>query len=686
MRHIPETLALIGLLLSGTAPLSAATVSGSLRLWQPVELTVAGPASHELAESPNPFLDIRLDVTLTSPGGGIRQVPGFFAGDGQGGGTGNMWKARFTPDEAGQWQYLVSLQQGEAIAVADLDPTGGPLPSHGDSGVFQITDQDPTAPGFLSRGPLHYVGEHYLRFADGSYWIKGGLDSPENFLGYEGFDNTVKQSGGVRPGSLPNLLHAYRPHIIDWQPGDPLFTSEDTGVDSKGIIGAVNYLASQGVNSLYMLMMNLGGDGRDTYPFTGASGSAFDNTHYDISKLYQWNTVLDHMQRRGVAAHLVLGEQEVENTHWLDDGQLGPERKLFYRELVARFGYLNALKWNLSEESRYTDEQHQSFAAYLRSIDPVAHPITVHHWIDQPAEQYQALLGKPDFEATSIQFHPERANEFTETWRRLSREAGVPWIIDMDEQGPGDRGLTTENMTEMRKSVLYPVYFSGGNIEWYLGRYSGDIGTENFRAFEPMLRSMRIGRELLESQVPFHRMEPNDDALSGGHAMDQVFELPGQHYLLYLQDGLTARELTLSEGDYTLRWFDPIDGDYVGDVQAVTGGTITLDAAPGELQQDWIVLIDAPERSPVPGTTDPGPELGAATPDAQNPDVQSPDAPTPDASDTRPANGAGMSVFMLLILLSSGVLLRIRKEDLRATSGDAPCQTAAYHKSCAPPA
>ncbi|NND92277.1 MAG: DUF5060 domain-containing protein, partial [Granulosicoccus sp.] len=581
-------------------PVSAASIQGSHRLWQPHELIVEGPPSHEHAESPNPFLDIRLDVILTSPSGGIRQFPGFFAGDGQGGGTGKLWKVRFTPDEAGEWQYAVRLQQGDNIAVAGLDATGVALPSHGDTGTFQIGTMDPAAPGFLSKGPLYYVGEHYLQFADGTYWIKGGVDSPENFLGYAGFDNTVKQSGGVRPGSLPNQLHAYQPHIEDWQTGDPLFTSADTDVDSKGIIGAVNYLSSQGVNSIYMLMMNLGGDGRDVYPFIGTSGSHFDNTHYDISKLYQWNLVFDHMQRRAVAAHMVLGEQETGNTQWLDEGTLGIQRRLYYRELVARFSYLSALKWNLSEESRFTDEQHRTFAAYLRSIDPVAHPIGVHHWVDNPAEQYEPLLGNTDFEITSIQFHPDKADEFTEQWRTRSTAAGWPWVIDMDEQGPGNLGLSTDNIDEMRKAVLYPVYFSGGNIEWYFGRYSRDIGLENFRAFEPMYRYMKYARELLQEQVPFQLMKPNDGALTGGHQLDQVFELSAQHYLLYMQDGNDGRQLELPENAYRLRWFDPRNGRFAEAERLVSGGSLSLGPAPGELAEDWVVLIDATDQSPEP--------------------------------------------------------------------------------------
>ena len=34
----------------------------------------------------------------------------------------------------------------------------------------------------------------------------------------------------------------------------------------------------------------------------------------------------------------------------MDGGNLGPERILYYRELIARFGYHLALNWNLGEE------------------------------------------------------------------------------------------------------------------------------------------------------------------------------------------------------------------------------------------------------------------------------------------------------------------------------------------------
>jgi len=347
-------------------------------LWHPMQIDIIEPSltTDESADDLNPFLDIALNILFTAPDGRQFTVPGFYAGNGEGNGSGAVWRVRFSPDRVGEWQYRVSFLTGLEIAVDDTTASKT-LPNDGEQGAFEVAAASSSAPGFLAHGRLNYVGQHYMQFADGTYWIKSGVDSPENLFGFAGFDGTVDQAGGLDESGLIDGLHHYEPHVADWREGDPDFVNSDTGVRGRGLVGAINYLASEGVNSVYFLPMNLGGDGRDTYPFIGVSGSRFDNTHYDISKLHQWNKVLSHMQRMGVAAHIVLGEQEIGNTNWFDNGELGVERKLFYRELVARFSYLMAIKWNLSEESRFSPDQHLEFANYLRRLDWAQHPISV---------------------------------------------------------------------------------------------------------------------------------------------------------------------------------------------------------------------------------------------------------------------------------------------------------------------
>ena len=193
------------------------------------------------------------------------------------------------------------------------------------------------AAGFAKWGRLRYADNFYLKFADGPYWIRGGTDEPEDLLGYQDFDNT--------PGK-----HKFSAHVEDWRTGDP----EWGNGRGHGLIGALNYLAKQHVNSIYFLTMNVGGDGKDVWPWIGPinpKGSPEnDNLHYDVGKLAQWETVFDHAQRLGIFLHFVFNEAEEANKRELDDGELGPERKLYYREMIARFGHHLALEWNLCEE------------------------------------------------------------------------------------------------------------------------------------------------------------------------------------------------------------------------------------------------------------------------------------------------------------------------------------------------
>src|SRR5262245_5947760 len=87
-------------------------VSGELRQWHKVTLTVDGPQATEDANAPNPFLDYRMTVLFTHESGApTYAVPGYFAADGNAGETsatsGNKWRAHFSPDKIGRWDWRV---------------------------------------------------------------------------------------------------------------------------------------------------------------------------------------------------------------------------------------------------------------------------------------------------------------------------------------------------------------------------------------------------------------------------------------------------------------------------------------------------------------------------------------------------------------------------------------------------
>ncbi len=580
----------------GNAPRELCTITGDLKKWHAVTIDFEGPGTSETANDPNPFLDYRLQILFTSPAGRTYSVPGFYAGDGKGSGRGNIWRVHFSPDVAGEWSFRASFRKGAGIAVS-LDPEEGETTRFdGCRGSFSVRERDEKAAGFLRWGRLAYVGGHYLKFHDGPYWLKGGTDSPEDFLAYEGFTNT--RSGSRFP------VKTYAAHLQDWHPGDP-----DWGAGKgKAIIGAINYLASQHVNLIYFLPMNIGGDGGNVWPFAGAvdpnGNAANDNLHFDIDKLYQWNTVFRHAQRKGLVLHFVLNEAERMNKAELGV-DLTTERKLFYREMVARFAHHNAILWNLCEEYNLGldlgPENVRTFARYLAHLDPYDHPITVHHAGD-PVKAWRPFLRTELFGITSLQIGNRDIEPVVETFRRLSREAGRPLPVAVDEFTVTTHDkpwLPQDDIEALRIEKLWPAYLSGGQVEFILGDL---LDTQDFRKYEDLWRYTWYARRFMEEHLPFWEMEPADDLLEGESIFQgrtsahdgQVFARPGVCYALYFP---TAREtgtldLTAAPGKFGKQWYNPRSGRFVGPRAVVKGGSkIEIGPPPEDPEKDWAVFL-----------------------------------------------------------------------------------------------
>jgi len=578
-------------------------IGGRLMKWHPITIDFQGPFAHELDTNPNPFLDYRLTVKFTNPGGQSIIVPGFFNGDGKGGGSGNTWTVRFTPDMTGQWKYVASFREGKDVAVKLERDAGQAVNFDGVSGILRIIESTAGAPGFYRFGRLEYTGGYYLKFRDGPYWIKGGTDSPEDFLAYSGFDNT---RSGSRFG-----VKKYAEHVRDWKPGDP-----DWGDGrGRGIIGALNYLAGENVNLIYFLPMNIGGDGQNVWPFAGkinpAGDPANDNLHYDISKLRQWEVAFKHAQKKGIVLHFVFNEAEKNNKLELGGKDLTTERKLFYREMAARFGHHNAVIWNLCEEYNIGldlgPESVKEFAAYISQIDPYDHPITVHHARD-PVEALKPFLGDKLFGITSIQIGRRDIEPVVETFRKLTREAGRVLPISVDEftVTTGDKQwLPVDDSVALRKEKLWPAYLLGGQVEFIVSEL---LETEDFRRYDSLWRYIRYARQFMERYLPFWEMEPADELLSGESVYSgktcthdgQVFAKKGRCYAIYLPIAETTGVLDLSNtrGRFVKRWYNPRTGKFAGGRENIRGGRkVKIGPAPSDTDQDWVILISKRRRS-----------------------------------------------------------------------------------------
>lgn len=606
------TLFLLPLLLFSHSLLAQLEVSGELRIWHTVRILFDGPDTSE-EHSVNPFLDYRLNVHFTAPSGAEFIVPGFYAADGMAGQTGatsgNKWAVRFTPNEIGNWTYTTSFRTGPGVAIL-LDPASGTSVSFdGTSGMLTISANDKEFPDHRASGRLNYVGQRYPRFeGSGKYFIKVGADSPENLLAHKDFDNAVTTKD-------------WAAHIGDWEEGDPVWHNDK----GKGLIGAINYLAGMGMNVFSFTMFNL--DDPDTFndggqlsvwPWSstdidlmqGSGDASIDSRmRYDVSKLDQWEIVFSHGEHKGMFLHFKT--QERGNLRLLDDGYLGDQRKLYYREIIARFGHHLALNWNLGEEFHiYDAEVVNSLSSYIKAVDPYDHPIVLHTFPGQQERMYNPLLGTTSgLTGASLQIDIDLIHKEVTKWNEASRNSGVQWLVSSDEQGhwkkgvavdedyEGDHGTVPDNRIAIRHKALWGTLMAGGfGVEYYFGTETGetDETSENWRSRETKWEDGRIALDFFNSHIPFWEMEPNDSITLNSY--DYCLSKKGEAYAIYLPNGgSTDVDLTDAPGDYNVFWYDPRNG---GDL--VSGSILTMNGGasqntglpPDNVNLDWVALVE----------------------------------------------------------------------------------------------
>ncbi len=331
----------------------------------------------------------------------------------------------------------------------------------------------------------------------------------------------------------------YKPHVADWKPGDPTWKDGK----GKGLIGAMNYLASKGLNSQSFLTYSVHGDDRNVSPYIDSE----DRTRISVAKTAQWETVFEHMERLGLFMEFKLSE--IENCWDWDAGELGPERKLYYRELIARFGHHLAFYWNVGEENDNTVPQRKAFGQYIAATDPYKHLIVIHN-IGSWERLYRPLMGKASgYRGASLQIDLYDVYDVTRFLRMAAELAGAPWVIFLDETRPGPAGMALGQVNaavarddhdaehnDGRKGALWANIMGGGaGMNTYVG-FGTDVGEksktaskvdvpdlmlEDFRAYDKWWDQMRAAHEFfVGNSIPFQDLRNRSELLSTGWALE----------------------------------------------------------------------------------------------------------------------------------------------------------------------
>jgi len=600
-------------LLAGISPSARADVYPH----HSVTLSFRGPESSETDEV-NPFTDYRLLVTFRHANQSM-VIRGFYAADGNSAHShatkGDVWRVCFAPPRAGDWTWAAELRRGPNVAISDDENAGTKVslkPSDGAFDVQPFSKPSPKTRDLRKMAGRLRVDGHYYRFGDqGPFVLKVGANSPENLLAYADFDGTYRIKPNNRDGEAKATteIHQYKPHRRDWRRGDPTWA----GGKGKSLIGAVNYLASTGMNSVYFLTMNIGGDGKDVWPYATPD----DFTRFDCSKLDQWEILFQHMQQQGLILHVIT--QETENETLLDDGDVGHMRKLYYRELIARFAHHPGLIWNLGEENGpapfspdgQTTEQQTAMADYLVQHDPYRHPIVIHTHASKDHQEgiLIPLLGHKTLSGLSHQIgSPTHVHDWIAQWRARSDKANHPWVISMDEIGRHDVGALPDSVDpdhrELRSLVLWGSLLAGSaGVEWYFGykHPETDLTCEDWRSRDALWKQTRIAANFFQDHLPYWKMRGADLLVTGGKSY--CFATHRHCYAIYRFAGQPTANIQLdlrqAVGKYQVRWFNPRTGGELqaSSVDSVTGGeTVDIGLPPSGRQLDWVVLVVAREE------------------------------------------------------------------------------------------
>ncbi len=534
------------------------------------------------ADFSNPYdpTDIRLDSRFTGPYGASVTVPGFYYADFVQDLSGSRerleatgdrsWRVRFTPDETGDWTYVLLAAAG-ADSVVESAPQTFTVTASGAHGFVRIDPRNPRYLAFNDGTPYFAIGEDMAWYSD------------DGMVDYQHWLDALAASGG-------NFIRVWMPA---WGFG---IEGADTGLG--------NYDARQ--DRAYQLdtLLEMVNE-RGVYIML----TLINHGQFSTSVDPEWDANPYNAANGGPLA-------EPGDFATNDEAQRLWQQRLRY--IAARWGYsTNIMAWEWWNEINWTVLVNPTLLApwiarsdaYLKTVDPYHH-LTTHSGSpvgDETVWSQMDVVQQHLYNMTNAQTDISRA---TTTW--LEEHPGQPFLV-------GEFGSPSEydiNGVLLHLGLWDPPMngASGTGMTWWWDSY---IPSRDLYYQFAGVAAFFAGEDLAA-----HTYEPTTATLNR-EARSRVFGLQDGHgtllwvvskqysenellkqYAKNLREGVenplditfpenSEAVLTLNglaDGDYAVEWWDTFSGE-IAQTATVTVSDGTADISVPAFSTDWAVKV-----------------------------------------------------------------------------------------------
>lgn len=460
---------------------------------------------------------------------------------------GSLYRIRFMPPAAGDYQYSVTYRQGAG---------------HSDyAGVFHAVDGH-------RRGPIridpqyrwHFIwegtGDHYFFNGTTAYWLTGWRD--ERII-----RNSIDRLHRLKVNRI-RVTVAGRSNLYF---GEPVMTGE-------------NY-------------SNLPTPWLAERPddFTHPS---FDYTRFNIPFWQKFERMLRYARDRDMIISVVfdMNDNKVHPAAGSDD-----ERR-FLRYAVSRFSAFSNVTWDLGDdlEGYRTDEWAHETGTLIEKWDPYQHLATSH-----PMKTVHQDRGSEWFGFTSYQDGSRPQHDLMLASRELQKNSGRIIPQTNEEYGYEDHypvwALPGADSADALRRTAWEIVMAGAyQTAGETCRRGTNIypdtggGWMNGRGDDTMTMFLGYGHMVdFFTSFAWWKTEPHDELVDKGNF---CLAKPGEIYAIYLPQGGKAT-VHLEPGRYDATLVSALSGEKIP-LGAAEGSSWTSPAAPDH--RDWALLLESATR------------------------------------------------------------------------------------------